>query len=156
MLTVGLSGSQSGVNYQLRVGAVNTGAPVAGTGSAISFGLQTAAGTYTVVATSTSASACTSNMNGSAIVTLNPLPSAPGTITGTSPVCQGAANVQYTVPAITNATGYSWSVPAGASIVSGSNSNTIFVTFSTSAVSGNITVYGTNHVEMELLQHLLL
>jgi hypothetical protein len=71
---VGLSGSQTGVNYQLKVNSGNTGVPVAGTGSAISFGNQTIAGTYTVVATSTS-TGCTGAMNGSATVTINPLPS---------------------------------------------------------------------------------
>ena len=73
-LAVGLSGSQLGINYQLQIGGVDVGAPVAGTGVAISFGLQTAAGTYTVVATSTSATACTENMNGSAVITIDPLP----------------------------------------------------------------------------------
>ncbi len=72
-VAVGLSGSQSGVNYQLQVGAVNTGAPVAGTGSAISFGNQTAAGNYTVIATSTSGSGCQANMNGTVTVTINPV-----------------------------------------------------------------------------------
>src|SRR5690606_19859143 len=48
---VGLGGSQTGVNYQLQVTGGNVGAPVAGTGAAISFGNQTAVGTYTVVAT---------------------------------------------------------------------------------------------------------
>jgi hypothetical protein len=72
-LPVGLSGSQTGVNYQLFIGATPVGTPVAGTGSAISFGLQTAAGTYTVIATNTTTN-CTASMNGSAIVTINPKP----------------------------------------------------------------------------------
>ncbi|MFN7325318.1 MAG: beta strand repeat-containing protein, partial [Chitinophagales bacterium] len=66
-VVVGLSGSQLGVNYQLQVNAANVGAPVSGTGSALSFGAQLAAGTYTVVATS--ASGCTSVMTGSVSVT---------------------------------------------------------------------------------------
>lgn len=45
---VGLSGSQAGVNYQLMVNGVNTGSPVPGGGSTISFGNQSASGTYTV------------------------------------------------------------------------------------------------------------
>jgi|GEM_PF-1694287 len=69
-VTVGLANSETGVNYQLQIGAVNTGSPIAGTGSAISFGLKTAAGTYTVVATNASTS-CTSNMTGSVAVTIN-------------------------------------------------------------------------------------
>ncbi len=71
--TVGLSGSESGVNYQLvRDGVNNVGSPVAGTGSSISFGVQSTAGTYTVVATNATTS-CTSNMSGNSIVNPNPV-----------------------------------------------------------------------------------
>jgi gliding motility-associated-like protein len=67
---VGLNNSQTGVNYQLQLGGVNTGVPVAGTGAAITFGNQTAAGTYTVIATNTSTS-CTNTMTGSAIIIID-------------------------------------------------------------------------------------
>ena len=77
-------------------------------------------------------------------VTVNPLPAAAGTITGTATVCQGQAGVVYSVPAIASATGYTWTLPTGASITAGSNTNSITVTYSASAVSGNITVLGTN------------
>ena len=70
---VGLDGSQSGINYQLELNGNNLGSPVAGMGSAISFGNQTAAGTCTVVAT-TDGTDCTANMSGSAIITVSPLP----------------------------------------------------------------------------------
>jgi len=66
-VTVGLNGSQSGVNYQLRLNNANTGSPVAGTGSALSFVNQTGIGTYTVVVTDGS-TGCTSSMTGSATV----------------------------------------------------------------------------------------
>jgi hypothetical protein len=77
---VGLSGSQNGVNYQLYKDGVSAGTPVAGTGSAISFGNQLA-GTYTVKAINASTS-CELNMTGSAIVvgdTENPVISCPAT-----------------------------------------------------------------------------
>jgi hypothetical protein len=64
---VGLDGSQLGVNYQLLLGGAPTNAPVAGTGGAISFGNQTAAGTYTVAASDVT-TGCTNDMNGSASV----------------------------------------------------------------------------------------
>ncbi len=69
-VAVGLSGSETGVNYQLYNDASPAGSPVAGTGSAISFGSQTAAGTYTVAATNATTS-CTANMTGSATVTVD-------------------------------------------------------------------------------------
>jgi len=77
-------------------------------------------------------------------ITVTPLPADAGTITGPASVCQGAAGMVYTVPAIASATGYIWTVPAGATIVSGANTNSITIDFSPSAVSGNITVLGTN------------
>ncbi len=49
--TVGLNGSQTGVNYQLVLnGNTNMGSPVAGTGNPISFGPQIDSGIYTVLA----------------------------------------------------------------------------------------------------------
>jgi len=77
-------------------------------------------------------------------VTVDPLPGAAGTITGASPVCQGQQGVAYTVAAIPNATGYVWALSTGAAIASGGNTNSITVNFSNTAVSGNITVYGSN------------
>jgi endonuclease I len=68
-VAVGLSGSETGINYQLLIDDVNSGSPVAGTGSAISFGNQTAEGIYTVVASR--GSNCTTVMNGSATIIIN-------------------------------------------------------------------------------------
>src|SRR4028119_2082801 len=52
-------------------GANPVGSAVSGTGSSISFGNQTAAGTYTVVATS---GTCTATMTGSATITADATP----------------------------------------------------------------------------------
>ncbi|MDO8366577.1 MAG: PKD-like domain-containing protein, partial [Saprospiraceae bacterium] len=68
-LPVDLSGSQTNVNYQLRLNGNPVGAPVAGTGAAISFGPQITPGTYTVLAVHTQGG-CTSDMGGSAEVTI--------------------------------------------------------------------------------------
>ena len=69
---------------------------------------------------------------------------AAGTITGSNILCAGTNNVPYSVPVITNATGYTWTVPTGGSIISGNNTHAIVVNYSLSAVSGTITVKGTN------------
>jgi PKD repeat protein len=75
-------------------------------------------------------------------VTVNAPPSAPtGTITGTTGVCNGSS-ATYSIAAITGATGYAWTLPAGASITSGANTNNVTVTFGTT--SGNVSVAGTN------------
>lgn len=68
-VSVGLANSETGVTYQLQVDLVNTGSPIAGTGSALDFGLQTTLGNYTVVATITS-TGCSTTMTGSATVSL--------------------------------------------------------------------------------------
>lgn len=67
-----------------------------------------------------------------------------GNITGTGSVCRGTEGVTYFIPEITNATGYIWSLPSGATITGGANTNNITVSFTASAISGNITVCGTN------------
>ncbi|NVO19611.1 MAG: PKD domain-containing protein, partial [Bacteroidetes bacterium] len=86
-VTIGLVNSEIGVNYQLRLnGTINIGAPVVGTGIAISFGAQSLPGTYTVVATS--GNGCSNNMTGSVVV--NPLPVA-FTIAPAGANCMGAS-----------------------------------------------------------------
>jgi len=77
-------------------------------------------------------------------VTVTPMPAAAGTINGPATVCAPSAGNVYSVPAIANATSYSWTLPSGATIASGANTASITVTYSASAVSGNITVAGSN------------
>ncbi len=76
-LPIGLSGSQSGVKYQLwRDGNAPAGLPVLGTGSAISFGNQPTSGIYTVK-TTTDGCYCTETMTGNAEIIVNPIPPSP-------------------------------------------------------------------------------
>ncbi len=97
-------------------------------------------GTYTV--TVTNVNSCTAAT--SQVVTVNPFPAAAGTISGPSLVVSGQAGVVFSVAAIGNATGYNWSLPAGATITDGVNTGSITVSFSNETVSGIITVAGTN------------
>jgi len=68
----------------------------------------------------------------------------PGLITGTSTLCAGTNGVSYSIAPVTNATGYTWSLPSGFTITSGANTNTIIVNLSASSVSGNISVMPAN------------
>ena len=68
-------------------------------------------------------------------------PDSAGTINGRKDVCFGDT-ATYSVAAISLATGYNWTLPSGATILSGTNTNSIKVIFKGSG--GNITVYGTN------------
>ena len=67
---IGLDHSEIGVTYQLKQDGAAEGTPVSGTGTAISFGLQTVVGNYTVEATRT-IGACTSIMSGTTVVSMN-------------------------------------------------------------------------------------
>lgn len=77
-------------------------------------------------------------------VNINDVPNPSGNVSGTTTVCQGQSGVTYSVPAISGATGYTWSLPSGATLISGVNTNNITVNYGTSAISGNISVAGTN------------
>ncbi|HNW77099.1 MAG TPA: T9SS type A sorting domain-containing protein [Bacteroidales bacterium] len=70
------------------------------------------------------------------------LPESPGGISGEDTVCQGQSDVVYSVPGAVNATSYSWSLPYGVNGMS--TTNTIMVSFSDTAVSGEIRVRGHN------------
>ena len=84
------------------------------------------------------------------------VPSATGTITGPVDVCpfmQSATNpagtpVTYSIRKVIDASAYTWTVPAGATINAhagtGANDTAITVTYSSSFVSGAVTAQGTN------------
>ncbi|MBX2927407.1 MAG: T9SS type A sorting domain-containing protein [Saprospiraceae bacterium] len=108
---VGLDGSATGVSYQLQLDGSDVGSPIPGTGAALDFGLQTAAGTYTVVAT-TNGTACSATMTGQAAVT-GDLNTAPAVDAGSNTVSCGG-----TEPLLLNESGgeavsWLWSGPNG-------------------------------------------
>ena len=76
------------------------------------------------------------------ILTVNPLPANPGTITGAINVNQGQNSVTYTVPLILYASSYIWTLPNGATGTSTTSS--IVVNYGDTATSGSITVKGHN------------
>lgn len=107
----------------------------------VNFGAAATSGNITVAGTN----GCGNGTPSPAFpVTVNPLPAAAGTITGPASVCAGQTNVAYSVPVIANAVTYSWTVPAGATIVSGGTTRNIVVNFDANPGSGVITVKGIN------------
>jgi hypothetical protein len=119
---VGLDGSETGVSYQLYVGgSTPVGSPVAGDGNPISFGNQTA-GTYTAVGTA-DVGGCSNNMNGSAVVTENPLPVADVTAT-TDVTCYGGNDGTITVTGSDGTEPYEFSIDNGGSYESGADPTT--------------------------------
>lgn len=75
-------------------------------------------------------------------VLFSSLPACPGSIAGPSSVCQGQTALTYTIAPVANATSYQWTLPAGFS--GSSTSNSITVNVGTTAQSGAITVKGIN------------
>lgn len=73
------------------------------------------------------------------------LPAPAGPITGPAAICINSTE-NYSITTIPGATSYVWTVPAGATLAGGQGTTSVSVTFSTSAISGNISVYGTNSV----------
>ncbi|MCU0432498.1 MAG: FG-GAP-like repeat-containing protein [Bacteroidia bacterium] len=132
----------TGYNWTLPVGATiisgnNTNSIT------VNFSTAAQSGPIDVVATNSCGSgSSTVNFN----LTVNPVPGAAGVITSNNAasVCQGATGVTYTVAPIANATSYNWTLPAGATIVSGNGTNSITVDYNNLAASGNITVAGVN------------
>jgi len=68
----------------------------------------------------------------------------PGPITGDNSVCEGQQGVAYSVAPIINATSYNWTIPPGAIISGGGNTNSIVVDFPAGSTSGIVSVYGVN------------
>ncbi len=101
-------------------------------------------GNQTVSVNYTNAGGCAGAQPTVYNVAVAPLPLAGGTITGPASVCSGAQGVAYSVPAIANATTYSWTVPTGAAIATGATTNSITVNYSPAATSGVIKVNGVN------------
>lgn len=77
-------------------------------------------------------------------VTVLPFPSPAGAISGNSPICAGLTNQTYSIAAVANATGYTWTVPTGFTVTAGAGTNSITVSTATSTSSGTLTVYATN------------
>ena len=119
-VAVRLSGSKTGIKYQLKQGGADTGLSVKGTGSAISFGLQSVAGTYTVLATDTT-TFCQKTMTGSVTLKASTPPSIAAIGGGALSVC-----VNSKTPAFTDATkGGVWSITTSVPTAIGSGSASI-------------------------------
>lgn len=72
------------------------------------------------------------------------VPSTPSSITGLSYNVCNAGTQNYSIAAIAGATGYTWTVPAGVTLLSGQGTTTISVSYPSGFVSGIISVYAFN------------
>ena len=87
--TIGINGSETDVIYELFINGVTTGDSINGNGIAIYFGNQTTAGTYTVVGTNDCGD---TNMNGDAVIYIDPLPKKYN-MTGGGSYCAGDSGI---------------------------------------------------------------
>ncbi len=135
-----LSSSSIGTNYQLMLASTPVGAPVAGTGVGISFGLQTTAGSYTVVATN-GTTGCQNTMTGTAPVTISTAPAAHTvTSTGTN-YCPGGTGIAIGLNGSNTGTNYQLYVGSTAvgAPVPGTNTP---ISFGPQTTTGTYTVIG--------------
>ncbi len=136
---VSLVNSQVGVFYHLYNGTSPVGVPVTGTGSAISFGLITAPGTYTVIANL--GTSCFDNMIGSATITTIALP-AIYTLTGFGSYCAGGYGVPCGLSG--SSTGVNYALYNGTTLVTTLAGTGSPISFGTIVTPGTYTVVATD------------
>ncbi len=79
----------------------------------------------------------------SLLVVAKNIPNIPGTITGPADACPfigQLTNAVYSIDPVTYASGYTWTVPGGASIVSGQGSTSISVSYTNGFTGGSVQV----------------
>jgi PKD repeat protein len=76
-------------------------------------------------------------------IAVDTVPHTPGDIIGQAIVCKGSTGILYSAAPVPHATSYIWTLPPGAT--GSSTTNTILVSFGTSAQSGYIRVKGSNN-----------
>jgi len=139
-VTVSLSGSDAGVDYQLYHGPSAWGLPVAGSGSSISFGALTTAGPYAVSATDAT-TGCASAMTGTVMISIDPLP-ATYTVTGGGTSCSGST---LSVNLSNSDLGINYQLYNGATLVGTAVAGTGSVlSFGSYSAAGTYTVVGTD------------
>jgi gliding motility-associated-like protein len=133
-----MSGSDAGISYQLYLGAIPLGTPVAGTGGVIDFGAYCTAGAYSIVATNP-ATGCTNVMGTVTITIIGSI----SPISGIVDVCLG-----YTSTLTDATTGGVWtsSMPSVATIgsatglVTGVAAGTTIITYTVGSCSATTVV----------------
>ena len=140
--------NSSGVVYSIPSIATATGYTWSlPTGATITSGANTNSITVSFAATGgtilvTPTNTCGRGTSSSTNVTLTTVPTEAGNITGPTATCANSSGVVYYIPSISTATGYTWTLPTGATITSGSNTNSITVSFA--STGGTVQVTPTN------------
>ncbi|MFN5355235.1 MAG: MopE-related protein, partial [Bacteroidota bacterium] len=73
------------------------------------------------------------------------VPAIPGAVSGPAQVCPNSTNVLYEVPALSGASTYTWTAPAGSTIASGQGTRTVYLNYGpTSGTNLTLTVVASN------------
>lgn len=144
--SIGLSNSSTSATYQLYIGATAIGSPVAGTGSAFSFGPQCTGGVYSVLATPTP-TGCTRAMSSPKTVTANALPDAGYTVNDNDQPLAGN-NFVFTSNVTTGTHTWAFGDAASASIANPSHSYTAAGTYTVTHTLNNGTCAGSSSQTM--------
>jgi hypothetical protein len=92
----------------------------------------------------TASNNCGESVPGIRSVGLETMPGPAGPVTGSDTVCSNHENYPYSVPEVAGATSYTWTIPTGTEILSGSGTHSIVIIVTPTAVSGPVTVRGNN------------
>ena len=129
----------AGITYSWTVPTGGTITSGQGTNSiTVTYAASSSSGLITV----TALNSCGMSSPSSLFVNISSPPSTPGAIQGLTTICGGTTSEYYYVNPVSNATSYTWTVPAGSTVTSGATTNAITVTYG--ATSGNITVTANN------------
>jgi hypothetical protein len=98
-----------------------------------------AAGSVTLTLTTDAPPAPCTPATSSLVITIDPLPSAPGAISGPAAICNPYnTTITYSVAPVAGATSYNWTVPAGTNIISGQGTTSIIVSWPFSAIHAGV------------------
>ena len=134
-LTYSIAAVSGATSYSWTVPAGSTITSGQG-GTSITVTMGSTGGQVCVTASNVCGTSAPSCLN----VTLGAAPATPGAITGPTTFCQGQS-LTYSIAAVTGATSYTWTVPAGSTITAGQGTTSITVTMGTNA--GQICVTAT-------------
>jgi Secretion system C-terminal sorting domain len=137
---VGLSGSESGVNYQLYNDGSAVGVATPGTGGIIGFGILSSSGSYTVLATK-AGTGCSGNMASSVSVNISSLAVA-YPVAGGGSYCAGGSGVHVTLSGSTP--GFTYRLYNGSSIMETMIGTGASLDFGSETMAGSYTVTATN------------
>ncbi len=129
---IGVVNSQVGASYQIYLSGAPVGSPAIGTGSAIIAGTVNVAGTYFVRGSFGGSSSCTTNMTGSAAVTVS---AGPAAITGTQNVCVGQTVMLHdaTTAGVWTSSSTTLATVTNGGVVTGVGQGTVTISYTTSS-----------------------